>query len=666
MQRHNLSKQAVMRFKRLTHKSYGAFNTMHRVINIGTLSCLTLCCAYASTASAQNVPATSPTMHAEGDKEHLIEAVTVNASRSTTPLSEATRLVSVITAKDIAKTPARSIQELLAYVAGIDISQRGAQGVQADVSIRGGSHEQTLVLINGINMGSSKTGHLSFDLPVNLSDIERIEVLRGPAALIYGAGAFSGAINIITKQQVDTPLYASLMAGMHRLTGLEARTALAAGRTINSLSASRRSSAGYRDNTDFQTYQALWQTRLSLPSDEKIDFQLGLSDKRFGANGFYSLRFPNQYEHVQRITSSLRGQLGNDKLSILPSLYWNREYDRFELIRGTETGLSQHIVNNYGLGLIANYRSLLGTTSLGTELRYEEVIGTKLGTPRAGTHEIYKNHGSRFNSSLSLEHSVRLDHLLISAGALLNLNSLLPSQANVLPSLSINYHPSEHWSFIGSWSRSMRLPTLNDLWYFDPQSRHGENLQPEYSRSWEGAIRYQARSLQAHLGYFHMRGTNLLDWVKFAPTETVFTSHNIAQLTNQGLEAGLTLRLGDYLTLLGKDSKLQLDYLYMHQSHKAPEVAVSRYALNYLRHKFTALLSHRIGSPLELLWAFRFQDRVNQSHPFATLDLKATYDLSAKLRLGLEANNLTGTAYDDIVGLPQPGLWISGSASFRL
>lgn len=666
MKQSHLPQPAVMRFKRLTHKAYGAFNTMHRVINIGTLSCLTLCCAYASTASAQNVPASSPTMSDDGDQEHLIEAVTVSASKSATPLSEATRLVSVITAKEIAKTPARSIQELLTYVAGIDVSQRGAQGVQADVSIRGGSHEQTLVLVNGINISSSKTGHLSFDFPVNLSDIERIEVLRGPAALVYGAGAFSGAINIITKQRVDTPLQATLTAGMHRLVGIEARTAFATGKTTNSLSASRRSSAGYRDNTDYQIYNALWQTRLALPADEKLDFQLGLSDKRFGANSFYSLRFPNQYEHVQRITSSLRGELGSDKLRIIPSLYWNREFDRFELIRGTETGLSQHIVNNYGLGLIANYSSLLGTTSLGTELRYEEVIGTKLGTPRATQHEIYKNHGSRFNSSLSLEHSLRLDHLLISAGALLNLNSLLPSQANVLPSVSVNYHPTEHWSFVGSWSKSMRLPTLNDLWYFDPQNQHGDNLQPEYATSWEGAICYQARSLQAHVGYFHMRGTNLLDWVKFAPTDAVFTSHNIAELTNQGLEAGLTLRLGDHLSFLGADSKLQLDYLYMHQRHQAPEVAVSRYALNYLRHKLTAQLSHRITAPLELLWAFRFQDRVSQAHPFATLDLKATYSLSPKLRLGLEANNLTGTAYEDIAGLPQPGFWLSGSVAFRL
>ena len=258
---------------------------MHRVINIGTLSSLALACAYVSTASAQNVSASAP-LAIEGEPEKEIDQVTVTASKVATPLSEATRLVTVISAKEIAQTPARSIQELLTYVAGIDVAQRGAQGVQADISIRGGSHDQTIILLNGINISSSKTGHLSFDFPINLSDIERIEILRGPSALIYGTGAFSGAINIITKHEADKSLYAKISAGMHRLTGAELRGALALGKTQNSLSLSRRSSAGYRSNTDYEIYNALWQSRLILSEANKMELQLGYSDKQFGVNSF--------------------------------------------------------------------------------------------------------------------------------------------------------------------------------------------------------------------------------------------------------------------------------------------------------------------------------------------------------------------------------------------
>ena len=161
----------------MTRKSYGAFNTMHRIINIGTLTSLALACAYTSTVSAQNVAASEPEYNlGEPDKE--LTGVTVTASKTATPLNEATRLVTVISAREIAQTPARSIQELQNYVAGIDVAQRGAQGVQADVSIRGGSHEQIVILLNGINVSSSKSGHLSSSVSRYFVDPRHLSMVR--------------------------------------------------------------------------------------------------------------------------------------------------------------------------------------------------------------------------------------------------------------------------------------------------------------------------------------------------------------------------------------------------------------------------------------------------------------------------------------------------------
>jgi len=289
-----------------------------------------------------------------------------------------------------------------------------------------------------------------------------------------------------------------------------------------------------------------------------MDLQLGYNEKKFGANSFYSAKYPNQYEHTQRMIASLRGDLGGERLRLLPTIYWDREYDCFELVRGTTFGQNHHIVNNYGAGLIANYSSFLGTTTLGGELRYEEVIGNKLGTPRAKPESYYTKFGSRTNVSLSLEHTVKLDKWLISAGTLMSHNTLLSGKYTFLPSVSVNYHPLDRWSFVATWSRSMRLPTLNDLWYTDPVHKHGDNLQPEYAHSFEAIAKYQTSHVEAHLSYFLMKGSNLIDWVKFDPTETVFTSHNIAKLTNQGLEAGLALRLGEYLPFLGDAGRTKL------------------------------------------------------------------------------------------------------------
>ena len=123
----NLQQAPTLRFRRMTRKGYGAFNTMHRVVTIGTLSSLALACAYSSTASAQNVSGRDPRTSPDREREYEIEAVTVTASKLATPLGEATKLVTVLTAKDIAAAPVRSIQDLLVYVAGVDVSQRGAQ-----------------------------------------------------------------------------------------------------------------------------------------------------------------------------------------------------------------------------------------------------------------------------------------------------------------------------------------------------------------------------------------------------------------------------------------------------------------------------------------------------------------------------------------------------------
>ena len=110
------------------------------------------------------------------------------------------RILTVIEKTEIDQSAVRSIDDLLDYVAGIDVRQRGVNGVQADVSIHGGSFDQILVLLNGVNITDPQTGHYNLDIPLDISDVSRIEILQGSAARILGPNAFSGAINIITGE----------------------------------------------------------------------------------------------------------------------------------------------------------------------------------------------------------------------------------------------------------------------------------------------------------------------------------------------------------------------------------------------------------------------------------------------------------------------------------
>ncbi len=134
--------------------------------------------------------------------EKELDEVMVTASRVETPVNQVAKLVTIITKEQIEQAPVQSIQDLLVYAANIDVIQRGGHGVQADISIRGGSFDQNAVLLNGVNLTNAQTGHYSFDIPINLSDIERIEIIHGPAALIYGSSAFSGGESTLLQRKI--------------------------------------------------------------------------------------------------------------------------------------------------------------------------------------------------------------------------------------------------------------------------------------------------------------------------------------------------------------------------------------------------------------------------------------------------------------------------------
>ena len=249
----------TVRFRHFERRSYAAFRSMHKVINIGVISASTLLFALPANAQVQKraeQKANSASTQVE------LEEIEVTASRAPIALNQATKIVTVISAREIEAAPVTSIQDLLEYAAGVDVRQRGEGGTQADISIRGGTFDQIAVLLNGVNLSNPQTGHYSFDIPVNLSDIERIEVISGPSSRVFGASAFAGAINIITKNSASNTITTDNYAGMHKLWKLEAGVNQAKGNFSQRLSAGYAHSGGYTDNTDFKQLNLFWQSQV--------------------------------------------------------------------------------------------------------------------------------------------------------------------------------------------------------------------------------------------------------------------------------------------------------------------------------------------------------------------------------------------------------------------
>ncbi|MFA6701165.1 MAG: TonB-dependent receptor [Dysgonamonadaceae bacterium] len=676
--RNPFNNKKAFRFKRFARKTYSVFNSIHKSVTIGVLSGVALMSAHAAAV----IPVERVNIDSQSDSISLtqLDEVVVTASTVDLPMNLATKLVTVITSAEIEQAPVRSIEDLLNYVAGVDVLQRGPHGVQADVSLRGGSFDQAAILLNGINLTNPHTGHYSFDIPINLSDIERIEIVQGPSCLVYGSSAFSGGINIITKKDTESNAYAKLEGGMHGLFGAEVRGAYKTKSSVHSLSTGYKSSDGYIANSDYEIVNLLWQSQFEV-NNANIDFQFGYNDKDYGANTFYTAAYPNQYEDTESFFASVRGETMG-KLKFIPQFYMNRHFDEFQLIReGTPDIPSWYTDHNYhrsdvfGMNMAFQYTSKLGISSFGSEFRNEGILSNVLGKQMNDTIGKYTKSDNRTNMSYFLEHNFIVDKFSLSLGGLLNQNSALVNKVNLYPSINASYRPNNNVSIYASWNKATRMPTFTDLYYTTKTHTGNTNLTTENSQSLEVGIKLKNHFLRATVSAFYMISDNLIDWLKPSP-DALWESRNLTRIDKSGVESYLTL---DMEQILGREQPLRrfdLGYTYLNQNKVADEW-ISNYTLNHLKHKFTAGLTHNIVENMTMSWNFRWQERegsyvqyVNtkpgekiQYKPFSVLDIKLNYKLN-DLNLFVNGNNIFNKMYVDLGNIPQPGFWLSGGINY--
>jgi len=674
MNQKRFSQSKAFRFKRFGHKAYSAFNSMHKVVNIGVITGCMLTFANTGEASAQVTRGSEET---EKITEKELNEVTVTASRIEVPFEQAAKLITVISREEIQRAPVQSIQDLLNYAAGIDVLQRGGHGVQADITIRGGSFDQTAILLNGVNVSNPQTGHYSFDLPINLNDIERIEIIHGPSSIIYGASAFSGGINIITKKTPTHTAYGKVQAGGHGLFGTEANGVLKLGTSVNQLSVGYNTADGYTPNSDYDILNLLWQTRMYVEDNSKVDIQLGYNDKQYGANTFYSAAYPNQYDETNSYLASVRGETGG-KLKFIPQVYWNRHHDTFQLIRGDESDVpyNHHRTDVYGANLNLQYTSQLGITSFGAEFRNEGIVSSVLGKEMDKPDGKYTKSDDRTNISYALEHNILFDKFSLSIGVLANYNTALRGNYKFYPNINTSYQLLDELKVYGSWAKATRMPTFTDLYYTTKTHVGNTDLSPENSEAFELGFKYSRPFIKAYITGYLMEGKNLIDWIKENPDDK-WTSRNLTQIDRKGLEVGSTIFFKEFVPRLG-NTTLQLGYTRQHQKKNSGDL-ISNFSLNYLRDKFTAQLSHPIYKDISASWNFRWQKRMGSYlkyenlkpttqvpyADFSILDARINWKINDFL-INLSVNNIFDKQYYDLGNVPQSGFWMMTGISYTL
>ena len=610
-------------------------------------------------------------------RAETIDSVTVSATRVPVALHSSARIVTLMDSVTIASTPAETVNDLLKYAMGVDVRQRGAMGMQTDISIRGGTYNQVAVLLDGINITDPQTGHNSFDFPVNLCDIERIEVLEGPAALVYGTSSLLGAVNIVTRNAGEKGVSASLEGGSFRSFGATASADLKYDSGYGSISAGYQRSDGFSRNadgglnSDYGTFKAFGHGMHDF-GRRNLSWQAGVSNKDFGSSTFYSASFDDQFEHTLKTFAAIRSE-GKGRLHFSPALYWNHGEDRFELFRHApeKYPFNYHKTDVAGANLNFRIESRLGQTAFSAEARHERIVSTNLGERRAQPQGVYVCGLSRTAFNLFLEHHVVVGRLSASAGLTTVYHTGNREGIRVFPGIDSNFRISDAVRLYASYNTSYRMPTFTELYYSVGGHLADPTLNAEKLRAVEGGVKILGSGLRAFVSVYYNRGYDLIDWIKdtSAGDDAPWMSVNHTRLNTFGQEVSLRMSLPE---LLGKPGFFfrSIHLGYSHQSQdKALEAHLrSIYSMEYIRHKIVVQADFRFWENLALDFSWRYVDRSTGSDlmvPYSLLDAKLSYAFP-QLNLYLRANNLLNRTWYDFGDIPQPVIWMMAGVKCRL
>lgn len=600
------------------------------------------------------------------------------------------RVVAVIEAKEIENKAVNNLPDLFRYIQGIDYKTRGSEGVQGDVNLLGGTFDQTMIMINGINVTDPQTGHHSMNIPVEINQIERIEVLQGPGAWSAGTMAYSGAINIITKEVSGNSADVFMSGGSYGYFKGGASAFVKEkikGWSVEGIYGGAYSrSDGFAENTDFEIGNIYANVRFTGPSKRNTFFiQSGVQNKSYGANSFYTFTYPEQYEKVRTNFSSLQYLHTSGNWQISASVYHRRLYDKFELFRNEApqwyTGHNYHRNDVYGADFQVGYKIKDGGTLIaGSEIRAENILSNVLGDLTDNWEKVpgedgavYTKSKERYTPSLFVKHLIQFEKWRLSTGISAS-DSFNESDfkgaygAGIYGGIAAAYNFTPNFE-INFWANnSYRNPTFTDLYYKSPSQSGNLNLKPEKAISVQAGLRYFKANTRFYFSWFFRKGSRIIDWVRESGSEQ-WQASNLTNVNSTGFELSY---LKSFQNSIITNAGLSYGYLYVVKSSGDFH---SLYATDYLKHKATLSVSHKVTNRISADWNLLYQERAGtyldlsmierDYKPFALLNVKLQWKIE-KMKIFLDISNLTGKKYFDLGNLTQPGRWIKSGIILNL
>ena len=565
-----------------------------------------------------------------------LDTVLIKSTRIDLPFKENARTIQVISAEFIKNSAATNVADLLQQVAGVDIRRRGTAGSQADLYIRGGGFDQTLLLIDGIKMDDAQTGHHTMNAALPIEVIERIEIIKGPAARVFGQNAFTGAINIVTKSTLANTASVNIETGSFgQLNG-----SVTVGKEFENSSIIAHvgilTSDGYRHNSDYENKNYLLKGVFNK-KEQPIEVIATFFDKKFGANGFYaSATATEQYEETQSSLLGASTTFRTEKFKITPRVYWKRGQDEYVYIRDNPSVYRNlHITNKVGVETNASYTSDAGITGFGVDISRVFISSNNLGKR------------NRTMANLFLEHRFKAlnDKLDITPGIAVTYFSDFKFHA--FPGLDIGFKLSDNLKAYGNLGVTYRIPTYTDLYYNDRSTIGNSNLKPEEAFAQEIGLKFNSGRFTSSVAIFNRDADNLIDFIRPDVTSK-YEATNIAKVNTKGFELNT-----DYRFKLNEfNQTLSFGYNYLNDDILDQNKDLSRYSLNTLKHQFITRFESKLFKNVRQNIIYKHAERTIGTS-YNVWDASIIVDVN-KFNFTVTANNIFNAEYIESGFVPMP------------
>ena len=576
----------------------------------------------------------------------------VLGSATPVPLTESQRSVDVLPVQGLSLAAA-SPQDFLRRDSSIYLEERGAGGGQADIVMRGGSFEQTLVLLNGFRINDAQTSHHNLDVPVPLDAIDSIQSLEGAGSTLHGVDALSGVVDFLTAAPDHDSLFLRAGEGSFQSNEETLLGGATRGPWSGRITAERNFSTGFMTDRDYRNMDASAESwcapRLGL-----LDVLVAVSDRAFGANQFYG-DYPS-WERTKGWFASARQELGSRTVA---AFGYRRHTDEFVLFRDDPAIYENNHIDGSWQGSL---RETLTVRKDSVLLMGLEADGDSIHSNNLGLHA--RNRGAGY---VDLDLRPAKQRWSLSVGAREEIFSG-GARAAFSPELAGSLRVAKHLKLRASGGYGFRIPTYTDLYYSDPSTLGNPNLKPESAWSSDaGADWAPSAKLTLSATGFYSQQRDTIDYVKSATLPNpylpagcpanIWCAANLNGLRFAGVESRFTW-------IPKKSQTVRIAWTGLHAAQNALHGLESEYVFNYPVQNIHASWSYALGRDFVLTNAVEIAERYQQT-VYPVWNATLTHD-TGKLRPYLRLTNLSNTGYQEITGVNMPPRTIMGGVALQL